>query len=215
MAREQVLRGIYDALVDLDSARALEMVDTALGEELDVLEVVNQAMSPAMGEVGRRFQQGEMFLPELQLCADAYEAAMARLRPRLVEARETVPTAGTVVLGTVRGDIHTIGKNLVATMLQTAGFEVHDLGADVPPLEFVEQAERRGADIIALSALLTTTMNSQKDVIEAITQEGLRGRYRVIVGGAPVSRDWAEEIQADGYGADAIQAVELCRGLLK
>jgi len=154
-----------------------------------------------------------MFLPDLLLSADIYEEAMNLLQPKILEAGGTSQALGKVVIGTVKGDIHSIGKNLVTTMLRTAGFEVHDLGIDVPPLTFVEQAEKLQADVIALSAMLTTTLESQRVVIEALTVDGLRDRFKVIIGGAPASRQWAEEIKADGYGRDAIQAVEVTKQL--
>lgn len=213
MQTEEILAEIHDAIIELDGAKTLEMVNTALSKGLDVIEVINQAMSPAMIEVGQGFQDGKMFLPDLLLSADIYQEAMNLLQPKILEAGGTSQSLGKVVIGTVKGDIHAIGKNLVTTMLRTAGFEVHDLGIDVPPLTFVEQAEKLQADVIALSALLTTTLESQRVVIEALTVEGLRDRFKVIIGGAPVSKQWAEEIKADGYGRDAIQAVEVTKQL--
>lgn len=213
MKTEEILAKIYDAIIELDEAKTLEMVNMVLNEGLDAIEVISQAMSPAMVEVGKGFENGKMFLPELLLSADIYQAAMNILQPKILEAGGTVEALGKVVIGTVKGDIHAIGKNLVSTMLRTAGFEVHDLGIDVPPLTFVAQAEKFQADVIALSALLTTTMESQRVVIEALTVEGLRDRFKVIIGGAPVSRQWAEEIKADGYGKDAVQAVQVTKQL--
>ena len=213
MQTEEILVEIHDAIIELDEVKTLEMINTALNKGLDAIEVINQAMSPAMVEVGKGFQDGKMFLPDLLLSADIYEEAMNLLQPKILEAGGTSQALGKVVIGTVKGDIHSIGKNLVTTMLRTAGFEVHDLGIDVPPLTFVEQAEKLQADVIALSAMLTTTLESQRVVIEALTVDGLRDRFKVIIGGAPVSRQWAEEIKADGYGRDAIQAVEVTKQL--
>ncbi len=213
MKTEEILAGIHDAIIELDKVKTLQMVNTGLTKDLDILEVINQAMSPAMVEVGKKFQNGEMYLPELLLSADIYEAVMNILQPEILKAGGTHKPLGKVVIGTVKGDIHAIGKNLVSTMLKTAGFEVYDLGIDVPPFTFVEQAEKLQADVIALSALLTTTLESQRVVIEALTVEGLRDRFKVIVGGAPVSKEWAEEIKADGYGENAVQAVEVTKQL--
>ena len=213
MQTEEILVEIHDAIIELDEAKTLEKVNTALNKGLDAIEVINQAMSPAMVEVGKGFQDGKMFLPDLLLSADIYEEAMNLLQPKILEAGGTIESRGKVVIGTVKGDMHSIGKNLVTTMLRTAGFEVHDLGIDVPPLTFVEQAEKLQADVIALSAMLTTTLESQRVVIEALTVDGLRDRFKVIVGGAPVNREWAEEIKADGYGKDAVEAVEVTKQL--
>ena len=215
MDAKEIKQGIYDAIIELDDAKIVMMANTVLDSELDLIEVIEQAMSPAMEEIGRRFQSGDMFLPELMMSAEVYEAAMNILRPKMLETGKNMKPIGKVVIGSVKGDIHSIGKGLVATMLKTAGLEVLDLGVDVPTFTFVEQAEKMGADIIALSALLTTTMPSQREVIEALEGEGIRDKFKVIVGGAPVSREWAETIGADGYGENAAQAVQLSKELCK
>jgi corrinoid protein of di/trimethylamine methyltransferase len=215
MDAKEIKQGIYDAIIELDDAKIVMMANTVLDSELDLIEVIEQAMSPAMEEIGRRFQSGDMFLPELMMSAEVYEAAMNILRPKMLETGKNMKPIGKVVIGSVKGDIHSIGKGLVATMLKTAGLEVLDLGVDVPTFTFVEQAEKMGADIIALSALLTTTMPSQREVIEALEGEGIRDKFKVIVGGAPVSKEWAETIGADGYGENAAQAVQLSKELCK
>jgi len=215
MDGKEIKQGIYDAIIELDDAKIVVMANAVLDSELDLIEVIEQAMSPAMEEIGRRFHSGDMFLPELMMSAEVYEAAMNVLRPKMLETGSNMKPMGKVVIGSVKGDIHSIGKGLAATMLKTAGLEVLDLGVDVPTFTFVEQAERMGADIIALSALLTTTMPAQREVIEALEGEGIRDKFKVIVGGAPVSKEWAETIGADGYGENAAQAVQLSKKLCK
>lgn len=197
----------------MDGAKAGEMAEKLIKSDIDIIEAIETGMSPAMEEIGRKFQSGELFLPELQLSAGVFQAAMHILQPKLSEAKEKLKTKGRVVMGTVKGDIHSIGKDLVCTMLQTAGFEVINLGVDIPTFTFLEEARRNEADIIGLSALLTTTIPQQREVIEALNSQGLRERFRVIVGGAPVTQEWANEIGADGYGENAAQAVELAKRL--
>ena len=213
MEGKEIKKGVYDAIIDLDGVKIVELANMVLDSELNVIEIIEQVMSPAMEEIGRRFQSGELFLPELMMSAEVYQAAMDTLRPKILGTSNDVKPMGKVVIGAVKGDIHSIGKCLVATMLKTAGFEVLDLGVDIPTFTVVEQAEKMGADIIALSALLTTTMPAQREVIEALEEMGIRDKFKVIVGGAPVSREWAKKINADGYGENAAQAVELSKEL--
>jgi corrinoid protein of di/trimethylamine methyltransferase len=167
-----------------------------------------------MRTVGDKFSCGEYFIPHLVLAGRAMQASMRVLEPEIKRRGQAARKAGTVVIGTVHGDIHEIGKSLVGIMLTANGFEVHDLGVDVPPAKFVATARETGAQIIGLSALLTTTMVVQRKVIEALEAEGLRSKVRVIVGGAPVSQSWAEEIGADGYAEDSTGAVDLARRLV-
>ena len=167
-----------------------------------------------MQDVGEQFGRGQMFLPDMMASAEAMRAAMAVLEPELKKQGTERPMAGVVVLGTTKGDIHEIGKTLVGTLLTAHGFRVHDLGVDVPGEKFAAKAQELGADIVGVSALLTTTMRNQKGVIEALEKAGLRSRVKVMVGGAPVSRRWADEIGADGYAKDAVSAVELARELV-
>ena len=166
-------------------------------------------MVPAMDEVGRRYEEEEYFVPELLLSARAMKGSLELLRPLLAE-RGAKPT-GTVAIGTVKGDLHDIGKNLVASLLEGGGFEVIDLGADVPPEKFIEAIREKGAQIVCLSALLTVTMPSMKTTIEALKQAGLRDQVKVLVGGAPVTQQYANDIGADGYGESASNAVALAR----
>jgi corrinoid protein of di/trimethylamine methyltransferase len=213
MEKEEIMQGMYNGILSLDKSEALKMADAVINEDLDINEIVNQSMSPAMDEVGKRFQSGEMFLPELQKAADVFSAAMDIIRPKLLETKSEMRPKGIVVIGTVKGDLHSIGKDLVATMLNVAGFKVTNLGVDIATFTFLEGAEKVNADVIALSALLTTTMPAQGEVIEALTTQGVREKYKVIVGGAPVDQEWADKIGADAYGKDAAKAVELVEKL--
>jgi corrinoid protein of di/trimethylamine methyltransferase len=213
MEKKEIVEGMYNAILSLDKSEALKMADAVINEDLDINEIVNQSMSPAMDEVGKRFQSGEMFLPELQKAADVFSAAMDIMRPKLLETKSDVQPKGNVVIGTVKGDLHSIGKDLVATMLNVAGFKVTNLGVDIATFTFFEEAEKVNADVIALSALLTTTMPAQVEIIEALNTQGVREKYKVIVGGAPVDQEWAGKIGADAYGKDAAKAVELVEKL--
>jgi corrinoid protein of di/trimethylamine methyltransferase len=213
MDKKVILQAMYNGILSLDKSEALKMAEAVINQELDINEIVNQSMSPAMDEVGKRFQAGEMFLPELQKAADVFSAAMDIIRPKLLETKSDVKPKAKVVIGTVKGDLHSIGKDLVATMLNMAGFEVINLGVDIATFTFLEEAEKANADVIALSALLTTTMPAQAEVIEALNSQGVKDKYKVIVGGAPVDQDWAGKIGADVYGKDATQAVELIEKL--
>ena len=188
------------------------LVRAALEQGLVPLEILNRGLLAGMNTVGEQFRVREIFLPDVLLAARAMYAGLDLLRPSL--ARDGVPTAGRVVIGSVHGDLHDIGKNLVGIMLAGAGFEVIDLGNDVPAERFVETAVENGATVIGLSALLTTTMPVMKDVVEGVRARGLAGRVKVIVGGAPVSEEWAREIGADAYGYDAANAVERVRALV-
>jgi corrinoid protein of di/trimethylamine methyltransferase len=176
--------------------------------------VIESGFVVGIREVGRLWEEGELFLPELVMGAEAMKGAMGILEPALQGTGGEHGTAGHVVIGTIEGDIHDIGKTLVATMLSANGFEITDLGADVPVSRFVEEAEAKNADCIAISALLTTTMHGQKRVVDELKSRSARGRFKVIVGGAPCSESWAEQIEADGYAGDAVAAVALVRNLV-
>lgn len=213
MSKETLYADMQKAIVDGDGAAAGRLAAEAARTGLDLLEVIEKGYVPGLAKVGELWEQGEYFLPELISSAEAMKAAMAVLEPELRSARLKARTAGKAVIGTVEGDIHDIGKNLVASMLQAGGFEVFDLGADVKLERFIEQAEAVGADFICLSALLTTTMANQRRLIELLKQKDLRAKYRVLVGGAPASQKWAEEIGADGYAENAVAAVKLAKSL--
>jgi corrinoid protein of di/trimethylamine methyltransferase len=176
-----------------------------------VLEVIENGFVKGIREVGRLWEEGSLFLPELVMGAEAMKKAMEVLQPELEKNGKEQASAGHVVIGTIEGDIHDIGKTLVATMLSANGFKVTDLGADVPVTRFVDEAASRNAGCIAVSALLTTTMPGQKRIIEELKKRSLRDRIRVMVGGAPCSDDWARQIGADGYAGDAVSAVALAK----
>jgi corrinoid protein of di/trimethylamine methyltransferase len=205
------LQTLYEAVLNGDARTSVAVTREALAAGIDPLKLVNSTMVPAMDEVGRRYEQEEYFVPELLLSARAMKGAMELLRPLLAE-RGTPPTAR-VAIGTVQGDLHDIGKNLVAALFEGGGFEVLDLGADVPPERFIQAVREQGAQILCLSALLTVTMPSMKKTIEALKHAGVRDRVKVLVGGAPVTQKYADEIGADGYGENATAAVALARHL--
>lgn len=207
------LEQLHEAILNGDAKRAVAVTEQALAEHADPVELVTKYMIPAMDEVGRRFECEEYFVPELLLSARAMKGSLALLRP-LLAARGAEPV-GRVVIGTVKGDLHDIGKNLVASMLEGGGFEVIDLGADVSPQKFIEAVQSSGANLVCLSALLTVTMGSMKTTIEALKQAGMRERVKVLVGGAPVTQQYADEIGADGYGVNASEAVALARQMSK
>jgi 5-methyltetrahydrofolate--homocysteine methyltransferase len=206
------LSKLYDAILNGDEKLALELTRKALDEAVDPTTLITQWMIPAMDEVGRRFEAQEYYIPEMLLAGRAMKAALELLRP-LLAASGAQPT-GRIILGTVKGDLHDIGKNLVGSMLEGAGFEVLDLGIDVPPEKFIEAVKNNKADILALSALLTITMPEMKRTIDALRHAGVRQQVKVIVGGAPVTHEYAIEIGADGYGENASSAVSVARSLL-
>jgi len=203
------------SIMDGAPATSAELARQALGDGIMPLEAINSGYVPGMHAVGEQFAKGQMFLPDMLASAEAMRAAMAVLDPELEKLGSERPVAGTVVLGTTQGDIHEIGKSLVGTLLSAHGFRVYDLGVDVSGEKFAAKALEFGADIVGVSALLTTTMRNQKTVIEALEKSGLRAKVKVMVGGAPVTRRWAEEIGADGYAKDAMSAVELARNLME
>ena len=202
---------LYDAILNGNTPAAAEAARQALKGGAAALELVQHHMVPAMDEVGRRFECEDYFVPELLLAARAMKAALALIRPQL--ASSGAEPAGRVVIGTVKGDLHDIGKNIVASMLEGGGFEITDLGADVAPEKFVDAVRASRANLVCLSALLTVTMSSMKTTIEALTAAGLRGQAKIMVGGAPVTQRYADEIGADGYGENAAVAVALARKL--
>ena len=205
------LTALHKAIINGDLKAAVAATKEALAAQVDPLVLVTDHMVPAMDEVGKRFECEEYFVPELLLSARAMKGALELLRPLLVASG--AEPAGRVVIGTVKGDLHDIGKNLVASMLEGGGFEVIDLGADVAPEKFAQAVKERGANIVCLSALLTVTMPSMKTTIEALKQAGVRDRAKVLIGGAPVTQQYADEIGADGYGQSATAAVQLAREL--
>jgi 5-methyltetrahydrofolate--homocysteine methyltransferase len=204
---------LYDAILNGNAKKAEAVTKAALEAKMDPGELVSKHMIPAMDEVGKRFECNEYFVPELLIAARAMKVALGLLSPHLTGA--AAQRAGRVVIGTVQGDLHDIGKNLVASMLEGGGFEVVDLGVDVPPEKFVEAAKQKDGTIVALSALLTTTMTMMKTVIDALEKAGVRTKTKVMIGGAPITQQFADEIGADGYSDNASGAVATARMLVK
>jgi 5-methyltetrahydrofolate--homocysteine methyltransferase len=203
---------IYEGILKGNMKSVEDATKAGLASGVSAGDLLNDAMIPAMAEVGRLFEANEYYVPEMLIAARAMKAGLAILRPELV--KEDVKPKGKVVLGTVKGDLHDIGKNLVSIMVEGAGFEVIDLGVDVSPENFVKTAKDKGADVIGLSALLTTTMPSMKNTIDTLKESGYRDKVKVIIGGAPVTQKYADEIGADGYGRDAASAANLVKKLL-
>jgi 5-methyltetrahydrofolate--homocysteine methyltransferase len=203
------LKQLYDAVVSGDAKATHTLTEQALAAGIDPLVLVNEHMVPAMDEVGRRFEANEYFVPELLISARAMKSALELIRP-LLTARGDKPV-GRVAIGTVKGDLHDIGKNLVASLLEGGGFEVIDLGVNVSPEKFIETVKEKQANIVAMSALLTTTMPAMKTTIDALKQAGVRNRVKVLIGGAPITQKYADEIGADGYSENAVGAVALAK----
>ncbi len=209
---ETVMQQIYDGILNGSSRTVPSKIQESLDAGQSPEVILKTAMIPAMAEVGRLYEEGEYFVPEMLISARAMQAGLAVLKPHLLQTG--VSSSGKVVIGTVKGDLHDIGKNLVAMMLEGAAFEIVDLGTDVSPEKFVEAARSSGGQIIAMSALLTTTMTNMKATIQALQAAGLRGRVKVMVGGAPITQQYADEIGADGYASDASKAVAKARELV-
>lgn len=210
----ELFAAMRQSILDGDPDMAADLARQAVEQGIDPMDALNQGFVPGVNYVGEQFGLGEMFLPELVIAGEAMKSAVAVLEPEFARRGIERKILGKVVIGTIQGDIHEIGKTLVATMLSASGFQVFDLGVDVPVMKFVEKAREVNADLIGISALLTTTMVRQKDVIEALEDSGMRGQVKVIVGGAPVTQSWAKEIGADGYSEDAVGAVALAKQLL-
>jgi corrinoid protein of di/trimethylamine methyltransferase len=204
---------LTNSLIDGDPEATVALTQEALAAGIEPMAIIREGLMPGMNAVGDKFSCGEYFLPDLIIAADGMRGAMDLLEPELRLRQQTVESPGTVILGTVAGDIHEIGKSLVGTMLSANGFKVHDLGVNVPTSNFIQKVRETDATLIGLSALLTTTMTIQREIIQELTEAGLRGKVKVMVGGAPVTRSWAEEIGADGYAEDALGAVQLARKL--
>jgi trimethylamine corrinoid protein len=206
---EEIHARMRKAIEEYDSDAAAAAAREAVDAGVDLLEAVEKGFADPIRKVGEAFDRMEIFLPQLMLGSDAMKAGMAVLEEAIKSAGGSLETKGTVVIGTVEGDIHDIGKTVVAALLQANGYQVHDLGVEVPSGRFIEAAQGQKADIIAMSALLSTTMLYQRDVLELLRNKGQREKYFAIVGGAPVSQKWADEIGADGYARGAYEAVKL------
>lgn len=212
--KDEIILRMKNSVVDGDRVAAERLAREGLASGLDPLEAIEKGYAAGIQEVGVLWERGEYFLPELVASAESMKSAMVVLEPALSAASREASRLGKAVIGTIEGDIHDIGKNLVSAMLQAHGFEVVDLGADVKLDRFIERAQSEAADLICVSALLTTTMFNQKKLIELLKEKNLRSKFKVLVGGAPASRVWAESIGADGYGENALAAVRIAKKLL-
>jgi 5-methyltetrahydrofolate--homocysteine methyltransferase len=204
---------LYRAIVDGDDKLASDATQKLLEEGLYPREIISNILVPAMRRVGELYEKGEYFIPELVASAEAFRASMDVLRPH-IKGSSDVPVTGVAVFGTVRGDIHELGKNLAAAVFEAEGFQVIDLGVDVPPERFAEATEKYNADVVGMSALMTTTMLEQRNVIEELKKRGIREKVIVIAGGAPVTEEWVREIGADVWGRDAFESVRIVKEML-
>ena len=211
---DTLLENNKQAVIDSDAETIPFLTEKAIKEGFEPLDIIDEALVAGMQVVGEKYECGEYFLPHLIISASGMKKAMEILEPHLQSRNQEIEKAGTVVIGTVQGDIHEIGKTLVATILSANGFKVHDLGVDVSIDKFIEAVREHNADVVGLSALLTTTMTVQRDILEALKEHGLRDKVKVIIGGAPVNKDWAEKIGADGFADDAMRAVAVLKELL-
>ena len=210
----ELFQKMAQSIVDGDSDVSAVLARQAIEAGVDPLEAITQGFVMGVNTVGEAFAKGDAFLPELVMAGEAMKAAVSTLEPEMQKRGLQRTMLGKVVLATVEGDIHEIGKSLVGTMLSASGFQVYDLGVDVPAAKIIAKAKEVDADIVGLSALLTTTMVKQKEVIEELDKQGLRKKIKVMVGGAPVTRDWVQKIEADGYSEDAIGAVGVAKQLV-
>lgn len=211
---EELFQAMRQSIIDGAPDTARSLAETGVQQGIAPLAAIHDGYVPGMSHVGEQFAQRQLFLPDMVAAAEAMKAAMGVLDAQLKSAGTDRPSAGTVILGTAKGDIHEIGKTLVGTILGANGYRVHDLGVDVPAEKFAAAAHELRADVVGVSALLTTTMKGQKGVIELFDREGLRPRVKVIIGGAPVTRQWAEEIRADGFAKDAMSALGLVQRMV-
>jgi corrinoid protein of di/trimethylamine methyltransferase len=214
MQTDDLFKAMAQSITDGEAEQAAELAKQSIEQGIDPLDAINKGFVMGVNYVGDQFSCGNMYLPELVMAGEAMKSAVAVLEPELARRGSERKMLGKVVLCTVEGDIHEIGKTLVGTMLSATGFQVFDMGVDVPVMKVVEKAREVGADIVALSALLTTTMVHQKDVVEALEDIGLRSKVKVMVGGAPVTQEWVKQIGADGYSEDAIGAARIAKQLL-
>ena len=213
MGKKEAFTKMSGAVQEGDTDALLSAINEVVND-IDPLELVQNGMMPGLKKIGEAFGAGEVFLPEMLMAAEAFQEGMKVIEPKLAETGRQVKSAGTVVFGTVLTDIHEIGKNIVITLMKTHGFSTVDLGANVSPTTFVQEAERASADIVAMSALMTTTMTYQRDAINYLKERGVRDKYIVLVGGGPVDAEWAEQIGADGTSTSAVGAVEIAEKLI-
>lgn len=214
VTKSTLIEALQQAVLEGDKARTRQAAQKALEVGIAPLEAIDHGLSEGLRIIGERFGRLEAFLPDLMLAANAFGAGMEVLEPAILEQGQRREPVGRVVIGTVKGDIHRIGKDIVAMLLKAAGFEVHDLGVDVPSAAFMREAAKVKADIIAMSSLLTSTMPGQREVIGLLSEKGERPRYAVMVGGGPVTQEWSDQIGADAYGKTAAEAVQLALKLM-
>ncbi len=214
MGDEGIFEQLKQSIVDQDEDAVLAAVNKALADGVDPKTIIDKGLLPGLNVIGEQFENEDIFLPELMQAALAFQAAMAILEPKIKEAGGDGQKKGKIVLGTVKGDLHSIGKNILKLLFETSGFEVWDLGIDVDLFQFVDKAKEVDADIIAMSALLTTTLVGQRDVIEALKDQGARDKFKVIIGGGATTAEWAETIGADGWAGSAYEAVNLANRLV-
>ncbi|NPV92780.1 MAG: corrinoid protein [Firmicutes bacterium] len=212
-SKEALFNELSDAVVEMDEDRAVSVSHTIVDNRLDAYEAIDKGLADGMDRAGKLFEEEEYFIPELLMCSDAMNAGLEVLKPHL--KAETAGEKHKIVIGVIEGDTHDIGKNLVKIMLETSGFEVIDIGRDAPASVFVEKAKETGASIIGISTLMTTTMDGMEDVIRILNQENIRQRFKVMIGGGPISQGYANKIGADGYAANAAESVKLAKKLLE
>jgi len=213
MTTEKILKELQKAVLQYDSDAAVKAAKAAISEKIDPLVSIEKGLVPAIEQIGDKFEKMEIYLPELMLAGEAMKSALGLLLPLLPKG--TAGTKATVIVGTVQGDVHEIGKNIVSSMLMAGGFNVIDLGVDVKTISFVEEAKKNGAKIIGASALMSSTIGSQKDIVDYLVSTGDRKKYAVLVGGGPTTKEWAKEIGADGCGMNAAEAVKLAKKFAK
>ena len=211
---EEILLDLSNAVLNFDPDAASDAARAAVESNISPVRAIEEGLAVGLREVGERFHRGELWLPHLMLGAEAMEAAMRVLEKHISSEELASTSSGTIVIGTVEGDIHDLGLRIVASMLRANGFKVYDLGCNTRSLDFIEKAKEVKADIIAASSLMTTTMPFMKDLIEALESAGIRRQFKVMVGGGPVTEKWAQEIGADGYGRDAAEAVRVAKELI-
>jgi corrinoid protein of di/trimethylamine methyltransferase len=209
MSAEQIFEDLKQSIIELDEEKAVKAANDLIAQGIDPLEGIDKGLSPGMLVIGDKFNREECYLPHLVIAGCAFDAALKILEPEILKRGVEETKTGVVVLGTVKGDIHKIGKDIFGVLLKTRGFEVHNLGEDVSMLDFVNKAEEVKADIIGMSSLLTTTMPTQKEVVNLLKEKGIRDKYTVLVGGGVVSQEWADEIEAEGYAETAEEGVRM------